>query len=89
MANRMSSSPGTEKTLYLVMLISNTCDIYEDQASDMLLVFQMHSLYMYLNVGCKVAYFLSYLEPQYALTVLVSCVCKQTLEDMTHETDSQ
>ena len=87
MANGMSQSPGTEKTLYLVLLISNTCDIYEDQASDMLLVFQIHSLY--LNVGSKVAYFLSYLEPQNALTVTVSCVCKQTLEDMTHETDSQ
>ena len=83
MANGMSQSPGTEKTLYLVLLISNTCDIYEDQASDMLLVFQIHSLY--LNVGCKVTYFfLSYLEPQNTLTVTVSCVCKQTLEDMTH-----
>ena len=55
MANGMSPSPGTEKTLYLVLLISNTCDIYEYQASGMLLVFQIHSLY--LNVGCKVAYF--------------------------------
>ena len=89
MANGMSQSPGTEKTLYLVLLISNTCDIYEDQASDMLLVFQIHSLY--LNVGSIIKWliFLSYLEPQNALTVTVSSVCKQTLEDMTHETDSQ
>ena len=55
MANGMPPSPGTEKTLYLVLLISNACDIYEEQMSDLLLVFQIHSLY--LNVGCKLAYF--------------------------------